>query len=304
MIVAVWLPILLPLFLWPVTRGRVALSVADRMPPRLVTWLTFLTTVGLAALGVVSLTLLVGDWLLQLPFVTRIGDLSAPFVHHHSPAARPVGLVAAGLLCLAVGRAWRVVLRDRRARRELRREAGAAGVVTILADEAPDAYTLPGQIVITTGMLAALSPEERPVVLAHERAHLAARHHRFLLLTEVAAVIHPALRPMRGVVAYGVERWADEEAAEAVGDRALTARAIGHAALASRPVAPRPAAVPGASAGVVPCRVAALLAEPRRPRRVAVVLVAMLALLAVSAAGTVDAVNDLHGRIEVAQQLD
>ncbi|PYC61400.1 M56 family peptidase, partial [Streptomyces tateyamensis] len=70
---------------------------------------------------------------------------------------------------------------------------------------------------------------ERAALLAHERAHLRARHHLFLAAAEYAAVLHPALRRLRGPLGYHLERWADESAARSVGDRALTARAVGRA---------------------------------------------------------------------------
>ncbi|MCZ0993311.1 hypothetical protein O1L44_09595 [Streptomyces noursei] len=92
-------------------------------------------------------------------------------------------------------------------------------------------------------MLRALPPAEREALFAHERAHLAGRHHLFLLAAELAAVCHPLLRELRSPLAYALERWADESAAARVGDRQVTARAIGRAALAARThaAAPRPA---------------------------------------------------------------
>ncbi len=66
-------------------------------------------------------------------------------------------------------------------------------------DPQPDAYALPdglrgrGRIVVTSGMLRALGGHEREVLLAHERAHLAGRHHLFLAAALIAAQCHPAL---------------------------------------------------------------------------------------------------------------
>jgi Zn-dependent protease with chaperone function len=112
--------------------------------------------------------------------------------------------------------------------------------------------------VVTTALLAGLRPAERRALFAHERAHLAARHHRFLLIARLAADANPFLRPLRTAVSYTTERWADEEAARTVGDRRTVARAIGRAALISRP-APGPAFAGFALPGPVPRRVAALL---------------------------------------------
>ncbi|WP_243437291.1 M48 family metalloprotease, partial [Streptomyces sp. FH025] len=94
--------------------------------------------------------------------------------------------------------------------------------LAVLDDARADAFALPGRlhlpgrpgepgrIVVTSGMLRALSGPERAALLAHERAHLAARHHLFLALAEHAADLHPALRPLRAPLGYHLERWADE----------------------------------------------------------------------------------------------
>lgn len=189
--------------------------------------------------------------------------------------------------------------------------------LSVLDDERADAFALPGRlrrpghpaepgrIVVTSGMLRALDAPERAALLAHERAHLDGRHHLFLALAEHAATIHPALRPLRGPLAYHLERWADETAAARIGDRATTARAVGRAALAAgrtpRPVRPQRAAA--AHTGPVPRRVAALLhpAAGTAPRRRAAAL-ALTACLALTAAATLDATADLHHAVEAAQR--
>ncbi len=78
-------------------------------------------------------------------------------------------------------------------------------------------------------MLAALTSRERRALFAHERAHLAGRHHRHLLAVRLAARADPFLRLLRTAVVYTAERWADEEAAAAVGSRRSVARASGTA---------------------------------------------------------------------------
>ncbi|RKT11123.1 peptidase M48-like protein [Streptomyces sp. 1114.5] len=209
----------------------------------------------------------------------------------------------------------------------LRRTGAALGALlrpgepplTVLDDERADAFALPGRlprpgragepgrIVVTSGMLRALSGPERSALLAHERAHLAARHHVFLALAEHAAAVHPALRPLRTPLGYHLERWADEVAAARVGDRAVTARAVGRAALAASrsPWPARPRLAPAAHSGPVPRRVAALL----RPRPAAApgtglraVGLALAVCLALSTAATLEATADLHHTVEAAQQ--
>ncbi|MZD05246.1 hypothetical protein GTW43_09150 [Streptomyces sp. SID5785] len=106
---------------------------------------------------------------------------------------------------------------------------------------------------------------------------------------------------------YTIERWADERAVAATGDRTRVARAVGKAALAARPAAGRPlgaalgilglARLTGRTgAGPVPRRVAALLAPPlgRHPLLAA----ATTALLAVAALSSAEAARDLHRLLE------
>ena len=100
---------------------------------------------------------------------------------------------------------------------EARRLPGA-GQVVVTDDEAADAYTLPGmpcRIVVTAGMLRALSQPEHQVLLAHERAHASSLHYLFTTVARLAAAANPLLRPVAGAVGYTVERWADERAAGA-----------------------------------------------------------------------------------------
>ncbi|MFE5582593.1 M56 family metallopeptidase [Kitasatospora sp. NPDC056531] len=190
--------------------------------------------------------------------------------------------------------------------------------LTVLDDDRADAFALPGRlrrpgrpgepgrIVVTSGMLRALSGPERSALLAHERAHLAARHHVFLALAEHAADLHPALRPLRAPLGYHLERWADEVAAARVGDRAVTARAVGRAALAANrsPWPARPRLVAAAHSGPVPRRVAALL-QPRPAAtpgtRLRAVALALAACLALTTGATLEATADLHHTVEAAQ---
>src|SRR5947209_2062263 len=145
--------------------------------------------------------------------------------------------------------------------------------------DAANAYTLPGwpcRIVVTAGMMRALSHPERQVLLAHERAHASGFHYLFTTAARLAAAANPLLRPVAAAVGYTVERWADERAAVAAGDRRLAARAIARAALAATAAPPRHAGPTAAlaavarprgmrGAGPVPRRVAALLGPPPQP---------------------------------------
>jgi Zn-dependent protease with chaperone function len=163
-------------------------------------------------------------------------------------------LVAAGV---SVGRRWRM---HRRTLARARDQFPSSDGLLVVADGSPQAFAVPGRpghVVVTTGMRDLLSARHLDALLAHERAHLAGRHHRLVLLADLAAAAHPALRWVARQVDYLVERAADEAAAVRTGSRRTVAEAIGRAALAStRSAHGLNAATPG---GVVPRRVAALL---------------------------------------------
>lgn len=78
-----------------------------------------------------------------------------------------------------------------------------------------------GQMVVSSGLVAALCPDELAAVLAHEAAHLDHRHQRYLSVASVArhglAFFPPAKRSARALV-VALERWADEVAVDVVED--------------------------------------------------------------------------------------
>ncbi|MFG1810009.1 M56 family metallopeptidase [Streptomyces sp. NPDC049040] len=297
---AVWVPLLLPLLAAPAAR-----RLAEALPPRTAAWLLAGSAVALASCSTAALALLAGAGALRLPPVAALGHLVLPVVGDQVtvPAACAAAVLLAAVGAALVHAARRHIVLAARARRAVAASGTAAGDLTVLDEDGPDAYALPGRpgrIVVTTGMLRALDPAEREVLLAHERAHLTGRHHLFLTALALSCAGHPALRVLRGPLSYALERWADETAAAAVGDRRVAARAIGRAALATRPAGRRPLAALSATTGPVPRRVAALLRPhpSRAPRTVAAALACCLAL---SAACALEAAHDLHGSIEVAQ---
>lgn len=153
---------------------------------------------------------------------------------------------------------WRHHRTRRRAGRALDGLPGTS--VAVLPDPSPYAsWGRGGRVVVSTAVLSGLDAPERRALFTHERAHLTVRHHRYLLVADLAARANPFLRPLRTAVLYTVERWADEVAARAVGSRRTVARAIGKAALVSGG-APAPTLAGFAEPGPVPRRVAALLA--------------------------------------------
>ncbi|MFI1398015.1 M56 family metallopeptidase [Streptomyces sp. NPDC020681] len=256
--VFVFLPLVLPLTAWPIAR-----LAEQHLHPRAATWLLTTVAAVLAMCSTLCLALLMVVGTAQLPGNPLPDGWSDPEVREAVPYDEVAGKAAIPALIVVITACTRAAWRHHRVRRRADRALAGlpAASVAVLPDEMPYAYALPGRrdrIVVTTGMLAALSASERRALFAHERAHLTARHHRFLLAVQFAARANPFLRPLRTAVMYTAERWADEEAAAAVGSRRVVARSVGKAALVSRG-APVATLAGFASPGPVPRRVAALL---------------------------------------------
>ncbi len=69
-----------------------------------------------------------------------------------------------------------------------------------------------GQIVITSGLVEALTEAELDAVIEHELAHLDLRHRRLLMvvgLLEPFALVLPPLRRVRDAMRHAIEHWAD-----------------------------------------------------------------------------------------------
>jgi Zn-dependent protease with chaperone function len=130
------------------------------------------------------------------------------------------------------------------------------------------AYCVPGRpaaIVLTSGALAVLDHAQLTAVLAHERAHLAARHHLLISLTRGLAASIPGV-PLftRGPVEVArlAEMCADDAAARRTGRPALIA-----ALLAMGTGTAVPATALAATSGPVTARVHRLLDPPGPGRR-------------------------------------
>lgn len=306
---AVYLPLIVPLLVAVAAR-----PLAERLPPALATCLfagsaVILAVASSAVLGMLALTALV-----RIPLVDAVTGMSGQIISQHDPASLPVALVAGVLLAAAVTAACRAVWRRCAALIAAGREARSlpgSGQVVVTEDDAADAYTLPGvpcRIVITAGMLRALSDAERRVLLAHEHTHASRQHYLFITAARLAAAANPLLIPVATAAGYAVERWADERSASLTGDRKVTAHAIARAALAMTAAPPgqraRAAGALGAvtssvtgaftlrRAGPVPRRVAALLGPPPQPRPVLLAIAVLL--VAISGISALEAALDLH----------
>ena len=184
--------------------------------------------------------------------------------------------IVAGLTAAAL--AWRYGRSVQRAQRLTRAHADVARITgrrlpgddrAVVLDAAqPVAYCLPGRpatIVVSSGALTLLDERQLGAVLAHERAHLAGRHHLVIALTRGLAAALPAV-PLfargAGHVARLAEMCADDAAARRSGRGALLS-----ALLAMATGAAVPAHALGASACAVTARLHRLVDYPGPARR-------------------------------------
>lgn len=175
----------------------------------------------------------------------------------HAAIPSWLGLPALGFDVLAVVRARSVIRSWRRFRR------CHSSAAEVIESEAMFAYTLPGpggQVVVSSGLVRKLTPEELAVVLAHEHAHALHRHDRHVLIADLANAMVPLVRPLQRRLVFVLERWADETAvATTGGDRRMVARTLANVALSHAP-GPAPAVAFGGLG--VAARVEALLNPP------------------------------------------
>jgi Zn-dependent protease with chaperone function len=130
------------------------------------------------------------------------------------------GSVAARSVLAAVGHLRAIgqqALRHAQTARLVGRPDSALGAVLVDHPE-PAAYCVAGRhptVILTTGAVAALSAGQLDAVLAHERAHLAGRHHRLLAMARIGRQVLPFLPVMREAeaqVARLIELHADDAA--------------------------------------------------------------------------------------------
>jgi Zn-dependent protease with chaperone function len=269
-----------PALLVPLTRRGASVR------PGLAAWLSAMASVPVsAALGAALTVKAAGaDW----PALTRLvcqqvaGTACSPQVYRSGLYSAGVAVLAAASTLVVAAALWRYGRRTQRAVASTRlharaallagRELDGAGAV-VLDDPRPVAYCVAGRpaaIVITSGALAVLDKPQLAAVLAHERAHLAGRHHLLATLTRGLAAVFPGV-PLfaRGSVEVGhlAELAADDAAARSVGRPALVAALLAIATGTAVPAAaPVTRAVPpgalAASGHAVPARVERLLDPP------------------------------------------
>lgn len=240
--------------------------------------------------------------------VAAMGHWSARLLHDEQPGGRIMAVGVTAWLALEMALVgWRVRHQGRVLFNAWRLARRADAPLIVMADDRPVVFALPGwpgRVVATPALLRSLTPVQRKVVLAHEQAHLDARHDLHRSAVEVAIGFNPLLWRLRTSVHLASERWADEVAGEVVGDRRLVARTIGQLATSN---IDEPGVtgtfVMKATGSDVAFRVRALLCPLARRRVTGLVAVVaavsvLMPMVLVLRAGA--ATNDLFQRAEVA----
>jgi Zn-dependent protease with chaperone function len=217
----------------------------------------------IAALGLAGLTLAVHATALSGGLSHLIG---ACVLRLRATYGTPGGATVAGLgLTLAGAVAARTALTAtthlRSAGRQALRHAEAARLVgrlqpalgaVLVEHSQPAAYCVAGRqptVILTTGAVQALDPGQLDAVLAHERAHLAGRHHWLLAVARIGRQVLPFLPLMRDAeeqVARLVELHADDAAARGRDPRLLATALV----LLATAGSPAPALAAGATDSV------------------------------------------------------
>ena len=246
----------------------------------LAAWLAAMVSVLAAVLAAIQylITAAVAGWPQLAKAVCRsvAGGACTAVVYRSAVFELGLGLAAtAAALALAV-LAWRYGRSVQRAQRRTRAHAEAAritgrrlpdGAAVVLDAARPAAYCVPGRpaaIVLTSAALAVLDPGQLTAVLAHERAHLAGRHHLLIALTRGLAATFPGV-PLFSRGPAEVARLA-EMCADDVAARCSSRPTLVTALLAMGTGTAVPAAALAATGGAVAARVQRLL-EPAPPAR-------------------------------------
>ncbi|WP_433445319.1 M48 family metalloprotease [Nonomuraea sp. CA-141351] len=287
--IAVYLPMLTAALL-----AATAPWLARRLPPATATWLLVLAGVGVAASTTLTLILLAWTVVIESPAVAALGSWSPSAWDIRNPVPDAVAVLSLitliAVLCSLAGTMTRLARRSAGVREVLGGPGGDDRDDVVVVDHnGIEAFAVAyprgrGRIVISTGMLHLLTEPERRALIAHEHAHLRHRHHRHRAVTAAASALNPLLWPLRRAVEFATERWADEQAVLAVGDRPLVAQALARAALARRGPLHFPAAMSYDQLNV-PERVRHLLQPRPHPRPLLTVAIVTVLVLTLAAAG-------------------
>ncbi|MFG3055849.1 M48 family metalloprotease [Kitasatospora sp. NPDC048239] len=300
---------------WPWAAVPAARRLAGLLPPKAAALTLVGSAVALAGSTVWALGGLVAGGLLDLQLLASDGSLARSWADGDSSAAlSAAGVGAAALLVVAalMARLWH---RQRQLLARTWLTVGGhpdGGELVVVPGESADAFALPGhggrtgRIVVTAAMLRTLDAHGRDVLLAHERSHLSGRHHLLARTVQLSSAAHPAVRGLASATSFQLERWADEDAAAAVGNRRVAAAAVARAALASASSGRHPSLLPAMGTGPVPRRVSALLDPPPAPpsgRALRTAAVALFGVVALSLTLSVGSAYGLHEYIEHVREI-
>lgn len=286
---------------------------ANRVRPSVVVSLLAVgSLISAVSVGVV-LGLLALAVLGRLRWVAGLGGWSVDTLEVAVPVPPVVGVAAGGiavvLITRTLWRAGRILLLLGRSEQLCRRLRAGGGPIVIVDDDAADAFTLAGLkgcVVISRGLLDALGPAERRMLTGHELSHLRRRHNLYVHAVDLAVAANPLLFRAAAAVRLGVERWADEDAAQCTGDRAAAAAlartALIRSALRRTTVRNTGPVVPvlGAVTSHVTDRARALLAPAPRGT---VMTVWMIALLVTTFVATLACAVHVHDGFEHAEMV-
>jgi beta-lactamase regulating signal transducer with metallopeptidase domain len=266
----------------------------------LAAWLAAMVSVLAAVLAAIQylITAAVAGWPQLAMAVCRsvTGGACTAVVYRSAFFELALGLAAAAAALALAVLAWRYGRSVQRAQRRTRAHAEAAritgrrlpgGGAVVLDATRPAAYCVPGRpaaIVLTSAALDVLDPGQLTAVLAHERAHLAGRHHLLIALTRGLAATFPGVPLFTqgpAELARLAEMCADDAAARHSSRPTLVA-----ALLAMGTGTAVPAAALAATGGAVTARVQRLLEPAPRARhaRNRLALVTVILLLALASA--------------------
>lgn len=208
------------------------------LPPRLALWGLTTVVVTVASTVVAALSVLAGGFILGTPAAQWVLQACSLVIAHHGVDSL-TGIAAMGALSVIALRVSDVCMSVRAER------ITGTDPLTVVSTTQPIAFARPGRragVVVSTGMLDALTPDERRVLFAHERAHVRARHDLHFLALRFAGAVVPWLHRFETDCVLAAERAADAAALrELRGDRRLVATAIARAAIAAdRHGAPSP----------------------------------------------------------------
>jgi Zn-dependent protease with chaperone function len=250
----------------------VARPAGRRLPPS--EWAK--VCAGLLAIGWVvteaSLLLQAAPTLLRAAGLERLAELCEHALGPVAPGGPLLGVAAGGAAAAVALLAGRSLLAARHRRRMVRVEVdigwhtqlGGHELVVLPSRDLVAFSTAgrPGQVVLSHGLIAALSDQELAAVLRHEVAHVHHRHQRYLLLAravEHSVGLLPLVHGATAALRCALERWADEDAA---GGDATSRACVRAALLRLAELATLPEVAAFTTPGTVAERLDALHADP------------------------------------------